>query len=144
MAQQEKAEQKAQAQPAQDTDADRKAFRREAAMALAAAYVTRHGGFGVPVLQEGAVRQIWHFADLLVSMENAGPEKPNEDGPAQPKRRPVHPNDEFGVVFEDGKRRGGFMTEEAAEDFARGKPGARVVQIAGPGVDSVRVAASTV
>lgn len=130
------------AQSAANEADDRRAFRRQAAIAIASAYITRHGGFGVPVIQEGSVRQIWAFADLLVSMENAGAEKPAAESAPQPAKRPVHPNDEWAVVFEDGKKRGGFMTEETAADFARGKA-ARVVQVAGPGVDSVRIAPSS-
>ena len=123
-----------------DSDADRKAFRRQVAIALASAYISKHGGFGVPAIQEGCARQIWAYAELLVSMEDAPEQSPLQPSPPQPKGRAAHPSDEWGVIDAGGKKRGGFITESEAMGYATGKAGSRVVQISGPEVQGAVVA----
>jgi hypothetical protein len=119
-----------------DVDAE---FRRKAALAILGAYVSRHGGFE-PAAMETHMRRVWEYADYFVLLENAGP-VPAEAVPELgfqelPKGRPAHPSDEWAVI--DGQtRKTGFVTKEDADFYASARPGARVRQVAGPGVQNV-------
>lgn len=122
-------------------EADRRAFRREAAMRILEAYVAKHGGFE-PAAMEAHVRQVWAYADIFVAMEDAPPLPVFAESQKAVTRRlrPVHPSDEFAVIDADGKRKRGFITAESAEEYASGKPGSKVVQVSGPEAERLRIA----
>ncbi len=122
---------------------DHKAFRRQAALAILSAYVQRHGGLGSELECRENARMVWRFTDVFLSMEDAGEPTPEVAAPAPPKKRPVGPDDEWGVRDGDRMRRG-FVTEEEAEAYAAGKPGAKVVQVSGKGAAALTVAPSNV
>lgn len=116
-------------------DGDKRAFRRQAALAILPAYVSRHGGFQ-PEARDGILAAIWEMADAFVDMEGAAPPGPPAPAPEarQPARR-AHPGDEWGVRDGDDLRRE-FVSRGEAEEYAACRPGALVVQLAGPEVES--------
>ena len=123
--------------PAQKVDE----FRRAAALAVLSAYVTRHGGFA-ELEMDVLMRQVWRYADVFVSLEHAAPlppPAPEVEHPGKPpgpgRNRPAHPTDEWAVV-DNGKRKRGFITHEEAEWYAAERPGATIVQVAGPEIDA--------
>ncbi len=114
---------------------DRKAFRRQAGLAILQAFVQRHGGFA-EVEREMILRQVWTYATDFVALEDAAPlplPVPPEPEAPQPRRRAVSPSDEWAVIDGDVMKRG-FVTPEAAEWYATARPGAKIKQISGPGV----------
>ncbi len=130
--------------PAQDA-----AFRRQVATAIATAFVTRHGGLGSAAEREANARMIWSFADALLAAEHLPPlPSPPEHRDIfrgivpERRRRAAHPADEWAVQAGDRVTKG-FATHEEAEDYARGRPDAAIVQVSGPGVDQLLVAPET-
>jgi hypothetical protein len=119
-----------------------KEFRREAAMRILEAFVARHGGFQ-PESMEVHMRQVWTYADVFVSLEDAPPPAPVPvpEFPSVQKRRAAHPADEWGVR-ENGRLRRGFVSEEEALLYAASRPGAEVQQVAGPAAEKSYVAAN--
>jgi hypothetical protein len=115
-------------------------FRRQVALAVLTAYLTRHGGFGNKDAEEATARQIWRFADIFIAAEHAKEPEPEAKQPAA-LRRPVRPDDEWAVVEADGTmRRRSFGSPEEAEAYAAGRPGARVKQMTGSRADSLAIA----
>ncbi len=122
------------------------AFRRAAGLAILGAYVQRHGGF-TPHEMDAHMRNVWRYADVFVSLEHAPPLPLPEDYDvlaamsARPANgaRAVHPADEW-AVYDGGRRIGGFATRGDADFYAAARPGARVVQVGGPGAEKGRVA----
>ena len=113
-------------------------FRRQAALAILSAYVQRHGGF-TEVEMDAHMRLVWRYADVFVALEHAPapPAEPVTQEATRPARtRPAHPSDEWAVV-DNGKKRRGFATFEEAEFYASGRPGARIVQVAGPEIQQL-------
>lgn len=115
-------------------------FRRQAALAILAGYVQKNGGFGGAAdVRETFMRQVWDYADSFLAAETAGPlppERPyNALAQPAPRGRRVAPNDEWGVIVGDQRKRG-FVTRGEAEAYAAGREGARVVQISGPEIDA--------
>ncbi len=134
---------------AKDPDADRKEFRRRAALEAFGAFVNRHGGFNREDM-EAHVRKIWEYADCLVALENAPPLPPQQEfnildlaarrtQPAQPAPRTTHPADEW-AVYDGDRRVRGFVGREEADFYAASRPGAKVVQVGGPAAEVGRVA----
>ncbi len=117
------------------------AFRRQAALALACAYLTRHGGFGDGEVVESNLRRVWEYATLFVELEHAPPLPPAKvETPPRPPARPTRratPTDEWAVRDGTTYRRG-FTTFEEAEFYATGRAGAEIVQVGGPEVQAVQ------
>jgi hypothetical protein len=121
------------------------AFRRQAALAILGAFVSRHGGFN-PADMQSHMRRVWEYADAFVRLEHAPPLPPPEDfdvlahmtRPAVPGPR-SSPADEW-AVYDGNRRVTGFVSREEADFYAAARPGAKVVQIGGPGASAGRVA----
>ncbi len=123
-------------QSAPETLSEADLFRRQAAMSILGAYVTRQGGFTAEE-REAHMRQVWMYADAFVRLEHALPLPPPvvPEQPQRPKRslRPASPSDEWAVIY-DGVRRRGFVSKEEAEYYAGNRVGAEVVQLSGPDI----------
>ncbi len=124
-------------------------FRRQLAVSIAVAFVTRHGGLGSPLERDANARMIWAFADAIAAAEHLPPlhvpgsEEPFQgivlEGAAQQPARPAHPSDEWGVRHGD-KLYKQFGTREEAQHYANKHRGSTVVQLSGPGANEAMIA----
>jgi hypothetical protein len=120
-------------------------FRRQAALAILGAFVSRTGGFGTELERTDIARMVWRFADAFVDAENAPVLQPTPTMESRPRPagRPAHPSDEWAVRYGDKQRRG-FTSHEEAVFYAASKPGATVVLVSGPEMTGVLTAPASV
>ena len=126
-------------------DAERKAFRREAALQILSAYVMRHGGFSQADMTAN-MQRVWEYAGCFVDLEDAKPLPPPKEfdvadllvRPA-PARPAAHPTDEW-AVWDGDRKITGFVNRDEADMYMVAHPGSKVVQIAGPATLAGRVA----